>query len=148
MTTNPKARPQLAVSAVIFRDGKVLLVRRANEPGRGLYSVPGGRVEHGETLHQAAAREVSEETSLTIDIAGFAGWREVLPDPAAGRTGHYLVISFAAHWRGGDVVLNDELDEYRWVDPEALGELIRSRTVKTTQGLPDIIESARKLIGT
>lgn len=58
------------------------------------------------------------------------------------------MISFAAHWRGGDVVLNDELDEYRWVDPKALGELIRSRTVKTTQGLPDIIESARKLIGT
>lgn len=133
-------RPQLAASAVIFRDGKVLLVRRARAPGRGLYSVPGGRVEHGETLHQAVAREVMEETSLTIDIAGFAGWREVLP--VAERPGHYLVISFAARWRGGDVVLNDELDDFRWIAPDHVGDL------PTTQGLPDIVAAARSLIET
>jgi ADP-ribose pyrophosphatase YjhB (NUDIX family) len=144
---NPAGRPQLAVSAVIFRDGKVLLVRRAREPGRGLYSVPGGRVEHGETLHEAVAREVREETSLSIEISGFAGWREVLPDPAAGRAGHYLVISFAAHWRGGEVALNDELDDFRWLDPETLDDPAGNHGITTTQGLPDIIQAARKLIG-
>ncbi|MBN9042369.1 MAG: NUDIX hydrolase [Rhizobiales bacterium 62-47] len=146
MTATPGARPQLAVSAVIFRNDQLLLVRRAREPGRGLYSVPGGRVEHGETLHEAAAREVREETSLAIDIVGFAGWREVLPDLAAGRAGHYLVISFAARWRDGEVALNDELDEFRWLDAASFDDLTASRTLRTTQGLRGIVGAARKLI--
>ena len=72
-------RPQLAVSGAIFRDGKVLLVRRARSPGKGFYSFPGGRVEFGESLHTALHREVDEETGLRIEILGLAGWREVLP---------------------------------------------------------------------
>ena len=140
MTEAAPGRPQLAVSAVIFRHGQLLVVRRANAPGRGLYSVPGGRVEHGETLHQAAMREVREETALSIDIVGFAGWREVLPDPAAGRAGHYLVISFAAHWRAGDVALNEELDDFRWIMPEDVTVL------RTTQGLSEIVQAARRLV--
>jgi ADP-ribose pyrophosphatase YjhB (NUDIX family) len=140
VTTSVPGRPQLAASAVIFRDSQFLVVRRANAPGRGLYSVPGGRVEHGETLHQAVAREVREETALAIDIVGFAGWREVLPDPAAGRTGHYLVISFAARWRAGEVILNEELDDFRWITPDELDAL------RTTQGLAEIVDAARRLI--
>ena len=73
------SHPQLAVSAVIFRDGKILLVRRARSPGKGFYSLPGGRVEFGESLHTALHREVDEETALQIEIVGLARWREVLP---------------------------------------------------------------------
>ena len=58
-------RPQLAVSGAIFRDGKVLLVRRARSPGKGFYSFPGGRVEFGESLHTALHREVDEESWTT-----------------------------------------------------------------------------------
>jgi ADP-ribose pyrophosphatase YjhB (NUDIX family) len=83
--------PQLAVSAAIFRDGRILLVRRARSPAKGFYSLPGGRVEFGESLHSALHREVDEETALKIDIVGLAGWREVLPG-AAG-SGHYLIMS-------------------------------------------------------
>ncbi len=101
--------PQLAVSAAIFRDDRVLLVRRARSPARGFYSFPGGRVEFGETLHAALHREVDEETALRIDIVGLAGWREVVPETAGG--GHYLIMSFAARWRAGEPVLNDELDD-------------------------------------
>jgi ADP-ribose pyrophosphatase YjhB (NUDIX family) len=140
VTVSVPGRPQLAASAVIFRDNRFLVVRRANAPGRGLYSVPGGRVEHGETLHQAVAREVREETALAINIVGFAGWREVLPDPAAGRAGHYLVISFAARWRAGEVILNEELDDFRWITPDELDAL------RTTQGLAEIVDAARRLI--
>ncbi|WP_245333301.1 NUDIX domain-containing protein, partial [Bradyrhizobium guangdongense] len=61
------SHPQLAVSAAIFRDGKVLLVRRARSPAKGFYSLPGGRVEFGESLHQALSREVDEETGLRIE---------------------------------------------------------------------------------
>ena len=136
----PLSRPQIAVSAAIFRDGKVLLVRRARSPAKGFYSFPGGRVEFGETLHAALHREVDEETALRIEIVGLAGWREVLPSTSGG--GHYLIMSFAARWMAKEPVLNDELDDFRWLRPDALGDL------KLTGGLQDVIQSARRLIGT
>jgi 8-oxo-dGTP diphosphatase len=130
--------PQLAVSAAIFRDDKILLVRRARSPAKGFYSLPGGRVEFGESLHAALHREVDEETGLKIEIAGFAGWREVLP--AAGGGGHYLIISFAARWVALEVVLNNEHDDFKWLAPDALGDL------KVTGGLPEVIQQARRLL--
>jgi 8-oxo-dGTP diphosphatase len=132
-------RPQLAVSAAIFREGKILLVRRARSPAKGFYSLPGGRVEFGETLHTALHREVAEETALGIEIVGLAGWREVIPTPERG--GHYVILSFAAQWRAGEPHLNEELDDYRWLAPDVLDGL------KITDGLPGIIESARRVLG-
>jgi 8-oxo-dGTP diphosphatase len=139
LTPLPPSRPQLAVSAAIFREGKVLVVRRARSPAKGFYSLPGGRVEFGETLHAALHREVAEETALTIEIAGLAGWREVLPTTEGG--GHFVILSFAAHWRAGEPVLNEELDDWQWLAPDALGEL------KTTVGLLDVLQSARRVLG-
>jgi ADP-ribose pyrophosphatase YjhB (NUDIX family) len=130
--------PQLAVSAAIFRDGKVLLVRRARSPAKGLYSLPGGRVEFGETLHEALHREVDEETALKVEIIGLAGWREVVPGTSGG--GHYLIMSFAARWIAGEPVLNEELDDFRWLEPAALGDL------KLTGGLEEVIRSAGGLL--
>jgi ADP-ribose pyrophosphatase YjhB (NUDIX family) len=135
------AHPQLAVSAAIFRDGKVLLVRRARSPGKGFYSLPGGRVEFGESLHQALVREIDEETGLGIEIISLAGWREVLP--AAAGTGHYLIMSFAARWVAREPALNDELDDYRWIAPDSLGSL---GELKLTGGLGEVIQSAHRLI--
>ena len=134
----PPSRPQLAVSAAIFRDGKVLLVRRSRSPGKGFYSFPGGRVEFGESLHTALHREVDEETGLRIEILELAGWREVLPGSASG--GHYLIMSFAARWAAREPVLNDEHDDFKWLAPEAIGDL------KVTGGLLEVIEAARKLV--
>jgi 8-oxo-dGTP diphosphatase len=132
------SHPQLAVSAAIFRDGKILLVRRARSPANGFYSLPGGRVEFGESLHTALHREVDEETGLKIEIKGLAGWREVLP--TAPGSGHYLIMSFAARWIGKEPVLNDEHDDFKWLAPDALGDL------KVTGGLDTVIEAARKLL--
>ena len=132
------SHPQLAVSAAIFRDDRILLVRRARSPAKGFYSLPGGRVEFGETLHAALHREVDEETALKIDIVGLAGWREVVPGTAGG--GHYLIMSFAARWRAGEPVLNDELDDFRWLAPDAIGDL------KVTGGLPEVIRAAQGVL--
>jgi 8-oxo-dGTP diphosphatase len=131
------SHPQLAVSAAIFRDGKVLLVRRARSPGKGFYSLPGGRVEFGESLHEALHREVREETGLRIEIAGLAGWREVLPDAGGG---HYLIMSFAARWMANEPVLNEELDDLKWLRPDDLDGL------KLTGGLEEVLRSAQRLI--
>jgi 8-oxo-dGTP diphosphatase len=139
LTPFPPSRPQLAVSAAIFREGKVLVVRRARSPAKGFYSLPGGRVEFGETLLDALHREIVEETALTIEIAGLAAWREVMPTAEGG--GHFVILSFAAHWSAGEPVLNEELDDCQWLAPEALGEL------KTTPGLLDVLESARRVLG-
>ncbi|MGJ4891350.1 NUDIX hydrolase [Bradyrhizobium sp. HKCCYLRH3099] len=138
MTATPPSRPQLAVSAAIFRDDRLLLVRRARSPAKGVYTLPGGRVEFGETLHEAVAREVMEETGLSIAIIGLAGWREVLP--AAGGGGHYVILPFAARWIAGEAQLNPELDDAQWRVTDALDGLV------LTEGLPEIIAAARALL--
>ena len=127
------------MSAAIFRGDKVLLARRARSPGKGFYSLPGGRVEFGETLHAALHREVMEETALRIEIVGLAGWREVVPTAEGG--GHYVILSFAARWSSGESHLNEELDDYRWLSADALGDL------KITDGLPGVIQSAKGVLG-
>ena len=132
------SHPQLAVSAAIFRDNKIFLVQRARSPAKGFYSLPGGRVEFGESLHAALHREVNEETALKIEIIGLAGWREVLPRTSGG--GHYLIMSFAARWTSGEPVLNEELDDFRWLAPDALSDL------DLTAGLPEVIRSAWDLL--
>lgn len=139
---NPQPpKPQLAVSAAIFRDGKVLVVRRARTPAHGLFTLPGGRVELGETLVEAVAREVKEETALDIEVVGLAGYREMVQRDAGGAlTGHYVILPFAARWRSGEIALNDELDEARWVMPSEIAEL------KTTPGLAEIVETAAAMV--
>ncbi|QUS38439.1 NUDIX domain-containing protein [Tardiphaga alba] len=139
MTIAQPTHPQLATSAAIFRDGKVLLVRRARSPAKGVYSLPGGRVEFGESLAVALAREVMEETGLVIDLVGLSGFREVLPN--AQVAGHYLIMSFAARWVEGEPELNDELDDFQWVAPADIGQY------KTTDGLAAILAMAEDLVG-
>ncbi len=141
---DPRAYPQrpiLAVSAAIMRDGKVLVVRRARRPALALYTLPGGGVETGETLVEAVKREVREETQLEIEPVALAGHREAIVRDAQGRVErHFVIMCFAAHWRAGEPVLNEELDEARWLDPSELAQL------KTTEGLAEIVAAAAGLV--
>lgn len=135
-------RPYLAVSAAIVRDGKVLVVRRARNPAAELYTLPGGAVEAGETLRKAVIREVREETSLTIEPVAFAGHREVIVRDGEGRVErHFVIMCFAARWLAGDVSLNEELDDARWILPEELAKF------RTTDGLAEIVSAAVKCFG-
>jgi 8-oxo-dGTP diphosphatase len=134
-------RPFLAVSAAIFRDGKVLVVRRARKPALNLYTVPGGVVEAGETLAEAAAREVREETALEIEVLTLAGHREAVMRDAQGRVErHFVIMCFAARWISGEPVLNEELDDARWLAPPEIAGL------RTTDGLAEIVASAAEII--
>ena len=134
-------RPYLAVSAAIFREGKVLVVRRARKPALNLYTLPGGAVELGESLADAAVREVREETSLTVQAVALAGHREVIVRDAQGRVErHFVILCFAARWIGGEVDLNEELDDARWIEPAELAGY------RTTDGLAEIVASAAALL--
>lgn len=130
-------RPFLAVSAAIVRDGQVLVVRRARKPALGVYTMPGGVVEAGETLIEAVTREVREETGMAIAPVTLAGHREAIIRDADGRVErHFVILCFASRWLGGEPVLNEELDDARWV---TLAELDR---LKTTEGLAEIVAAA------
>ena len=134
-------RPYLAVSAAIIRNGKVLIVRRARSPALNLYTLPGGTVELGEALTDAVIREVREETALTIEPVAPAGHREVIARDSEGRIErHFVILCFAARWLAGEPVLNDELDDARWIDPSELG------AYRTTAGLPEIVAAAAALL--
>ena len=130
-------RPILAVSAVVWRAGRFLVVRRARPPAQGLFTLPGGGVEAGETLKQAVARELREETGLNVEPIDLAGHREVIVRDADGRVArHFVILAFAAQWREGDLSLNEELAEARWIDPAELAGL------PTTEGLAEIVAAA------
>lgn len=131
------SRPFLAVSAAIVRDGRILLVRRARTPALNLYTLPGGVVEAGETLAEAAAREVREETALVVDPVALAGHREVIVRDGEGRAErHFVILCFAARWLSGELVLNEEIDDARWVTPAEIADF------KTTEGLAEIVAAA------
>jgi 8-oxo-dGTP diphosphatase len=133
-------RPYLAVSAAIFRDGRVLIVRRGRPPARGLYTLPGGGVELGETLEEAIIREVREETGLAIAPLALVGFREAIARDAAGRVDrHFVILPFAARWVGGEIALNEELAEAHWRKPDELAGL------KTTEGLAEIVAAAERI---
>jgi ADP-ribose pyrophosphatase YjhB (NUDIX family) len=131
------ARPIIAVSAAIVRERRVLIARRARAPANGVYTLPGGVVEVGETLREAVRREILEETGLTIEPVALAGFRETIVRDAQTRVErHFVILCFAARWRAGEAVLNEELSEARWIDPAELADL------STTPGLAEIVAAA------
>jgi 8-oxo-dGTP diphosphatase len=143
--SDPRAypeRPFLAVSAAIIRDGRVLVAQRAKAgASQGLFTLPGGVVEVGETLHQAVVREIAEETGITIEPVALAGQREFITRDADGRVArHFVILCFAARWLAGEGRPNDELAELRWLRPAELSAL------RTTEGLVDIVAAAFRRI--
>ena len=135
-------RPFLAVSAAIIRRDRVLIVRRAKPPAGGLYTLPGGVVEAGETLHTALKREVMEETAVTIAPIAFADYREIITHDADKRVAkHFVVMAFACRWVSGEPVPNEELSEARWLYPADIQDL------ETTDGLAQIVAKAFTIAG-
>lgn len=139
--SDPRAypdRPFLAVSAAILRDGKVLIIRRAAGLASGIYTLPGGVVEAGETLTEAVVREVREETALEIEPVALAGYREMIQrDPEGKVVRHFVILCFAARWLSGEPVPDlSEISEAVWRHPDELTSL------KTTQGLSEIVAEA------
>ena len=87
--------PRVAVGAVCVSDDALLLVRRGRGPAAGEWSIPGGRVNHGETLHEAVVRETYEETALEVVVDRFLGWVERIAEPGEDEQYHFVILDFA-----------------------------------------------------
>jgi 8-oxo-dGTP diphosphatase len=115
-----RARPELAVGAVVVRDDCLLVIRRGHGPGAGEWSVPGGRVEAGETLHEAVVRETWEETGLEVVVERFLGWVERLGDDH-----HFVILDFVVGLLDAEAtaVAGDDAAEAAWVPLHELSEI-------------------------
>jgi nucleoside triphosphatase len=113
--------PEPTVGVFIFnQQGEVLLLQSHKWPGA--YVVPGGHVELGERIEEAAVREAKEETGLDIYDLEFINFQQFIYDPAFWKQRHFIFFDYAAKTDSTDVVLNDEAQEYIWIAPqEALG---------------------------
>ena len=112
-------RPQLAVGAVVVDDDALLLIRRATEPAAGRWSLPGGRVEWGESMAHALVRELLEETGIECVVGELIGWVERM-----GEDHHFVIFDFAATPLSfDDPVAGDDALEVRWVPLEEVDQL-------------------------
>ncbi len=137
--SNPYPRP--GVSAAVFRDGEVLLGQRAKPPLQGLWSLPGGHIEPGETALGAAHRELLEETGVRAELKDVAGVADVILRNGDGSLrAHYVLSVFYGIWLSGEAIPGSDCQGVRWADPLALDGL------RMTEGTPAVIAKAFRLL--
>jgi 8-oxo-dGTP diphosphatase len=116
--------PIPAVGALVFRDGKILTIKRAQEPGKGKWSIPGGRIELGETSFEAARREVMEECSIEVEIERVLDSVDNIIRDADGRVKyHFVIIDLMAKYVDGQIKAGSDAEECRWVTVQELLEM-------------------------
>ena len=125
------SHPVVAVGAIVFRDNRVLLVRRGQPPSQDLWAIPGGRVEIGETLQEAAEREILEETGISIRaLEPVYTFDYIERDGSAFPRFHYVIIDLTADYISGKIRAGDDAAEARWVAADELaGMKVRSKTL-------------------
>lgn len=123
-------QPRVAVGAIVFKDNNVLLVRRGKPPAEDLWAIPGGRVEIGETLQEAAEREILEETGIAIRARIPVYTFDVIDRDTRGRIRyHYVIVDMTADYIRGEPRAGDDASAARWVSSDELATLkVSSKT--------------------
>ncbi len=128
-TNNPDGRwypshPFIGVGALIVKDGRYLLIKRGKEPGKGKWSIPGGKVELGETLAEAIKREVLEECGIQIEIEKiFNIMDRILKDKDGKIKYHFVLIDYKAQYISGKARAYSDADDMKWVTAAEMSEL-------------------------
>jgi 8-oxo-dGTP diphosphatase len=118
-------QPLIGVGAVIVEDGRVLLVKRGKAPLLGQWSIPGGMLELGETLRQAAEREALEETGLVVRADELLGvFERIMPDQEKCTLYHYVLIDFLCQKISGEIYAAGDAADVRWFSPDELEKLL------------------------
>ncbi|ASC68348.1 MULTISPECIES: NUDIX hydrolase [Achromobacter] len=142
MTDSPPQRPIPATIAAVVRDGRVLLVRRANPPDAGCWAFPGGKIEAGERLEAAVARELLEETGVRAEPLRVFDAVDVFDRDAAGALRrHFILIAVLCRWQSGEPVAGDDASDARWVP---LAEL-EGHALATSFGVAELARKAASL---
>ena len=116
--------PLVGVGAIIIHDSRVLLVKRGHAPLIGEWSIPGGLLELGETMRQAAEREAHEETGLTVETGELLGvYDRLLPDGEGRTLYHYVLIDFLCRLLNGELKAAADADDVRWFTREEIENL-------------------------
>jgi len=111
-------RPLIGVGVVVFKDDKVLLIRRGKPPREGQWSLPGGRQRLGERVAEAAEREVAEEAGLVVKVGPLIDVVDSITRDDQGRVEyHYTLVDVLAEWRSGEAVAGHDAAEVAWADP-------------------------------
>lgn len=137
-------KPVPAVGTVCFREQDVLLIRRGTKPLAGNWSIPGGKIEFGEPVAQAALRELAEETSVTARLVGLIDVVDgIFTSRASGEvTRHYVLFDYAAIWLSGEPEAGDDAAHAEWISPARLA------TIEIWDQTRRIIEAARAMVAT
>ncbi len=114
-------RPTVGVGGVVLRDGKALLIRRAKEPLRGRWSVPGGTLEPGETLHQGVVREIREETGIAAVVVEFLTVFERIERSHGALVYHYVIVDYLCEAGPGEARAASDAEAVAWAGPNDLG---------------------------
>jgi ADP-ribose pyrophosphatase len=124
--------PRVGAGAIVIHEGKILLVKRGVEPGKGLWAIPGGTLRLGETLRECAAREIPEETGITIAVGECVYVFDLIECDEGGKIKfHFVVADFAALYVSGEPKGADDADGAGWFAPEELDDLpVSQNTLK------------------
>ncbi len=135
----------VGVGAIIIKDGRILLIRRAFEPGKDRWSIPGGLVEVGETLLEGCARETVEETGITVQVLDFINaYDMIVPDEAGKIRYHYVLVDFLARPVGGTEMPNVEVLDMKWVTYDEAKAMDLTRSAR--KALQDLFGGSEGLL--